>query len=519
LKTKFLPKNNKDVLIFLLINTILYICVLLVRTQQAYIFFGNKIDVYPITRFLRSFNFGMSGDQLRWASYFLLFLISIIYLLVAAGAFHLGKIADQNQEKKRFLVWAIIPYIVLGFITILLYPHVSVPLDTVDYTVHARIQTIHSENPYEVPGVAYSMEEPLTNYQEAKSRPSVYGPVWQYISLLPAAIGNGNLVGSIVAFKMLFLGVGFLALGLVWSFHTSPNIHSYNQLLPSAVLVAWSPLIHLVSHGDGHNDILMAIFLAAMIVALNFQKPFLGFINYGFSFLVKFISAPILFPLIVYVFRSGDQRTRLANVRLILLGMISIVLITLAAIAPFGVFAILAGISGRYGSLVSSSGTSKISLIAGMVYEITSRIGINISSTSLTSLVGLTLPLSWLAFVFIRSLSVRTINDVVKIVLESYLFYVTFVALPAHVQYIIPFVIISGFLYSGNWHRVAVILISLAFLWDLFFLIYSTPTPLALENYMHPISHLLVITVPLFYFGNRYLTTLREVFCKYRMPL
>lgn len=503
LNRKALPRNSRGVLLFLFINIFLYGIVFVVRTQQAYLRFGENIDIYPITRSMRGLISTIPSDELRWISYLLLLLISLNYIGVALRAFRLGKILDQNQEKGMFIVWAIVPYIVLGITSILLYPHVSVPVDTVDYAVHARIQTIYQENPYETPGIAHISQEPLVRYMEGKSRPSVYGPLWQLISLLPATVGNGGVVSSIMAFKVFFWGVGLVALFLIRRFHLSPNNHSNDQLLPSAVLVAWNPLLHLVSHGDGHNDILMAIFLVGMIVALNFQRPLLGFLNYGLSALVKFISAPILFPLVIYSLRSDDKRMRSAKIRLILIGLTGIGLLILLATSPFGVSAMLSGISGRYGGLVTSAGTSKVSLVAGIVHGIASKMGIIISYATLTSLVGFAFPLSWVAYVLLRSLSLRSLNDVTKIVLEAYLFYVTFVALPAYAQYVITPAVLVGLLVTGNWHRAAVAVASLAFLWDQFFIVYLPQSPLVWESYFHQISHLLVIVVILIYFTQR----------------
>ena len=210
---------------------------------------------------------------------------------------------------------------------------------------------------------------------------------------------------------------------------------------------------------------------------------------------------------------------RPAKIRLILIGLISIGLLILLAIAPFGMSAMLSGISGRYGGLVTSTGTSKISLVTGIVYGVAGKMGINISYATLTSLVGFAFPLSWVTYVFLRSLSIRTINDVAKIVLEAYLFYVTFVALPAYAQYVIPPAVIVGLLIAGNWHRAAVVVTSLAFLWDQFFIVYLPKTPLVWESYFHQISHLLVIAVVLAYLAYHLFTRSNKAIRKDWVPI
>jgi hypothetical protein len=104
------------------------------------------------------------------------------------------------------------------------------------------------------------------------------------------------------------------------------------------------------------------------------------------------------------------------------------------------------------------------------------------------------------------------------VVIESYLVYVTLVALPAYAQYVITPALIVGFLVAGNWHRAAVVLVSLAYLWDQFFIVYFPQKPLGWESGFHQASHVLIILIVLAYGIHRFLVTGRKFIHEKQIP-
>lgn len=478
----------------------LYICLFYVRTLQAWKWFGATVDMDPLAASVRSINLlaPASLDQLRWISYLIFGGIVVAYCM--AIRLSARDEADRPHDpRNRYIVWAIMPYIVLGIVSLVLYPHLSRPVDTVDYAMQARVQIAHGGNPYVVPGGAYAAQDPLAQYMEARQRPSVYGPVWQYISLIPSAFGAGQVIPSIVALKLLFFLGGLICLWLIWVFQTRPGLADRRRLLVSGVLVSWSPVLHLISHGEGHNDIWMAIFLAGAIVCLVLDRPLLAFAGWCLSVLVKFVSAPLLIALVVCVYVAQTSARTADKLKLVLAGLTISGVLAMLTTAPFGFSALLKSVSGRYGGLLEAGGDSKISLAAGLLSRALGTIGMHTATAALASIVGLALPLLWVGYVMIRGFSARDTNMFVKIAVEAFLIYLTFVAIPVYAQYAITPVILMAFLCAGNWHRAAVVVTSIALVWDSLFLVYLPPAYPAWESYLHQLSHIVVIGVVLIY--------------------
>jgi hypothetical protein len=503
-----IAEYKKHRLLFPLALSILsYALLFYVRTQQAWARFGAEVGTYPISGLLRAVSIPLSSDGLRWLSYGLFALTGIGYLWGIKGVLHYSPDAAASGQYVR---WVVIPYLLLGLASLFLYPHLSTPTDTVDYTMHARIQVVQNANPYVVPGASYSSSEPLVAHMEAKQRPSVYGPVWQFLSLFPGVIGAGELLPSIFAFKVLFFIDGLVCLWLIWLFHSQPGIMEYRQLLVSGVIVGWNPILHLISHGEGHNDIAMAVFVAMMTVALTLKRPTFSLISWGASALVKFISAPLVIPLAFTLYRSSPESRTIARIKPILIGLAIVALLSIASTAPFGSVAILSNISSRYSGLVGAAGDSKVSIAAGLVSRMMSLVGGNVTPAESAPLIGFALPLVWLLFTCVRTLSVIDVNTCVRVALESFLFYVTFVSIPTYAQYAVTPVILAGFLFAGRWHRLTAVAVSLALAWDSLFIVYLPPTYPAWEAILHQLSHVVVVAVFMAYLFVRMIRFVRQ---------
>ncbi len=472
----------------LALGCLLYLGLFALRTAQARAVFGDRVDLYPLAAW-RTLPLDATPDQLRLASYLLLGLVALAYLFAIRAA-------PRLASRDGFLKWVIAPYIVLGLSSLVFYPAVSAPLDTVDYTMHARIQLVHGNNPYLARGADYEGTEPLLRFAEAKQRPAVYGPVALYAGLIPALVGGGSLVASILAFKALFFSAGLLVLWLIWVYGAHmPDGHGGRAIL-SGVIVGWNPVLHLVSHGAGHNDILMALFLAGSVVAIGLHKPLWGFVGWTMSVLVKFISAPLVIPLVAWSARRAKTGDGLSGSRLALVGLALSGLIAAAAFAPYGPAGVLQTVTTRYAGLVDAAGTSKIGILANLASRLLSRIGIDWTSASLASVIGLALPLAWLLFTALRGWNVSDAAGFVRVAVESFLFYITFVSLPVYAQYVVTPLVLAGFLSARDkWHLAAVIVASLALVWDSLYLVYPARSYALWENILHQVSHASVLVV------------------------
>lgn len=489
-----------------ILSALAYLGFFYVRTQQAWNRFGELVDLYPVSRRLRLFfpSLDLTVDQWRWTSYLLLLMIAGCYLWVLWQLNNCTSSPSNVGRGRHYFQSIVLPYCLFGLISLFAYPHVSRPMDTVDYAVHARIWTAHRDNPYVVSGFEYVKDEPLVRFMEVKRGPTLYGPFWQYVSLLPAFFGQGDLLASILAYKALFFLLGGLCLWLIWAFHIHVGGTGLSAVLVGGAIVAWNPLMHLVSHGGGHNDIVMATFAAGIVVALVLRRTTWSFVSWSLASTVKFITAPLLIPSLALLLRRGATQDKThSRFMPTLYGLFTSAVVTILVIMPFGLWNVLGSVSGRYGGLIDSEGTSKISILVTLLSRITQAIGLAMEPDQLNFFVGLALPASWLLYTLVRGLGVRDVQSFVKVAIESFLFYVTFVSLPVHAQYMVTPLILAGFVYTGAWHRLAVVIASLALVWDSLLLVYLPSNYPSWERYGHQLSHLTVIIVVAAYLSIR----------------
>lgn len=371
-------------------------------------------------------------------------------------------------------------------------------MDTADYAIHARVELFHNQNPYLMPGELYTSDEPLASFMEAKGRPSVYGPVWQYISLLPGLLGGGRVIPSVLIFKVFFSITGLACLGLIWLFHAQDN-PLRSQVLAAGVLVGWNPLLHLISHGEGHNDIVMAFLVAGMIVALAFQHSRLAIVAWLLSVLVKFVSGPLIVPLVATIYSTRKSSSLIARVEPLATGAMLAAVLTLIAFAPFGATALWNNVSIRYGGLTAAAGDSKTAVAVDLLTRVDAWVGIHIPASTAMSIVSLSFPVIWIGYTVMRGWRVREVNGLTKIAIESFLLYLTVVALPVYAQYAITPVVVAGFLVGARWHTIAVILISIALGWDSLLLVYIPNNVPTWETLFHQLSHLTAPCILVFY--------------------
>src|SRR5262249_28552280 len=92
--------------------------------------------------------------------------------------------------------------------------------------------------------------------------PCPYGFLFARIARLACLIGDGNLLRTLLIFKLFNLGAGMLT--AIFLYLTAKKLAVRRPDL-ALYLYLWNPLLLLQEIANGHNDILMA---ASMIVAV-----------------------------------------------------------------------------------------------------------------------------------------------------------------------------------------------------------------------------------------------------------
>ncbi len=206
--------------------------------------------------------------------------------------------------------------------------------DVYGYYQFGRIIEHYRENPFDVPPAAFPDDPVMELTGEWAVKITPYGPVWML-----AAAGASWLSGDSVQVGLVLLkGMGALfhlaAGGLIWlNLRRAPPAERAARTL----LWAWNPALLLIFVVDGHNDVLMLVWL--LLGAWLLQRGrhgWWGLVVMVLSPLTKLVGVlPIPFFYLALLRRQPNWRVRLAL--LAAGGGISLMVAWLAFL-PFGSF-------------------------------------------------------------------------------------------------------------------------------------------------------------------------------------
>ncbi len=186
------------------------------------------------------------------------FLVGASIFLYWQGAL----IAWKNPDEK-LLPWVLGFGILFGLICFGVTPFHST--DVYGYINRGWQQAGYGVNPYvhpvgDIPG--WESDPMFTDHWV--NNPSPYGFLFILIAKGICLLGGGHFSATLLLFKGLSLVSHFLIAFLVWS--GSRHIEQKNPGL-SLYLYLWSPLILLHQIANGHNDIVMALFITLALWA------------------------------------------------------------------------------------------------------------------------------------------------------------------------------------------------------------------------------------------------------------
>ncbi|MHB0877748.1 MAG: glycosyltransferase 87 family protein [Anaerolineae bacterium] len=210
---------------------------------------------------------------------------------------------------------------VASLANVLLYPVGA--RDVFHYLMTLDIYVKHHANPYLV--VYASLPQDIfARYGFVFDAPLGYGPGWLFLSLLPAPLaGFESVLRTLLVYKgynlLLVLGTAWV----IWEYRGRGKAG-----LIGAYLFALNPLVLFEGVGNGHNDVLGALFLVLAVVALQ-RRSWLSLPFLAVATAVKFYTAPI-----ALVFAVVMLRRRWPLSRMILSGAAALAVVALMA-APF----------------------------------------------------------------------------------------------------------------------------------------------------------------------------------------
>ena len=159
--------------------------------------------------------------------------------------------------------------------------------------------------------------------------PSAYGPVWLMFTGALSAIAGNALWANIFTYKLAALLLHVLATVAVWSLlrGTRPELATWGT-----IFYGWNPLVLYETVGSGHNEVMVALFIAlSLLAAARSRWPHAVFFLIAAA-MVK-LTALLFLPALVLAWAAGLPTLR-ARVRAAVLAAGVAVAGALALYAP-----------------------------------------------------------------------------------------------------------------------------------------------------------------------------------------
>ncbi len=137
--------------------------------------------------------------------------------------------------------------------------------------------------------------------------PSPYGPAWMVVTALVSEVAGNNLLANMLLYKLIgFVGV----IAAIWLVDYLARKLYPERRLRIIVLFGWCPLLIFDAIGNGHNDIIMMVFvLAAFALMLN-RHARAAFVFLVLGALTKYVSAVFIPLWLVYELRAESRARR-----------------------------------------------------------------------------------------------------------------------------------------------------------------------------------------------------------------
>jgi hypothetical protein len=192
---------------------------------------------------------GFGSPVLRWT----LALFVALSLIYAAGYWLILRAPTVSRAAKLATIGQAAG---VGVINVFIFPVGA--LDIFRYRVALKLAFFYHENPY-VHGFMHHRDDPFSQHTFLTHLPNVKGPSWLLLSAIPSFLaGFDDAVRFIVALKAFNLALlGLTAWGI------SRYVGDERQGWLAVYLFLVNPLVLVEGVGNGHNDVMIALFLVA----------------------------------------------------------------------------------------------------------------------------------------------------------------------------------------------------------------------------------------------------------------
>jgi hypothetical protein len=219
--------------------------------------------------------------------------------------------------------------IIFGLILLNTYPINAT--DVYRYIIRGRVKSIHQQSQFELPPDAFPAD-PFAQYAgEWSSETTPYGPAWEMVATAVTTFSQDDLFLGLLLFKGIgllnVLGVGYL----IWRLNDK---QAHGRRAAVTLLWCWNPAILLTFVVNGHNDVLMLLWLLIGVWFIRQKRLTVGFLFMVIAMLTKPIALLALpFYFIANLRQLLNWRNRIQYAAMTFVGTLLLILVTFL---PFG---------------------------------------------------------------------------------------------------------------------------------------------------------------------------------------
>jgi hypothetical protein len=180
-------------------------------------------------------------------------------------------------------------------------------LDVFNYMIELKLAYHFDQNPYLVTFEAYR-SDPFALPAFLVNVTLFYGPAWLLASGIPALVtGYDDVIRTLVGLKLFNVAIIGITALLIARYHRDRQLAWLG-----VALFAANPLVLFEGVGNGHNDVLLTVFVVGAMYALERRSPLAGPLL-ALSALVKLYTVALAPIFIVVALKANWGRQRIAT--------------------------------------------------------------------------------------------------------------------------------------------------------------------------------------------------------------
>ncbi len=240
---------------------------------------------------------------------FLAFVAGILILFLAyVAVLYVAAPRPTTPNPHRAALWLTLAGSALAFGTTLVFAYPTAAIDVLIYAVRTRGWVLYGLNPLATAPQQLPADPWVGLAAEWAAAPSPYGSLWEALSRWAFLAAGGQFLTHVFLLKIIAL-VAYLVCG--WLVGLILLKFRPRYALAGTAAFVWSPLVLLEAVANGHNDIVMVLFLLlAVYLCLQPRWHLLVLPALALACLVK-VAPVILLPFfVIYLARSQETWSR-----------------------------------------------------------------------------------------------------------------------------------------------------------------------------------------------------------------